>query len=75
MRPASLLLPQSRHTHLHFLFSNNFFFLFEFQVRKSLETLSVLIHNKDAPSLTDYSYMSGSPDEPLDGTTFDRSKG
>lgn len=45
------------------------------RVRKSLETLSVLIHNKDAPSLTDYSYMSGSHDESLDGTTFDRSKG
>ncbi|KAG4076127.1 hypothetical protein HA402_011473 [Bradysia odoriphaga] len=45
------------------------------RVRKSLETLSVLIHNKDAPSLTDYSYMAGGQDEPLDGTTFDRSKG
>ncbi|KAJ6634735.1 Protein Aster-B, partial [Pseudolycoriella hygida] len=45
------------------------------RVRKSLETLSVLIHNKDAPSLTDYSYISGNQDEPMEGTTFDRSKG
>lgn len=54
---------------------NNNKYLFNLQVRKSLETLSILIHDKNSPILTDRptapeNYVSDKDSSPLDIPSF-----